>query len=270
MTTTLTPHIHPTAIVHPQAHLHPTVEVGPYCVIGEQVTIGAGTVISPHVVIEGWTEIGARNRIFPGAAIGQAPQDLKYGGDNTLVRIGDDNTIRECVTINRATATGEVTEIGNGNLLMAYVHVAHNCHLHDHIVIANAVSLAGHIEIESRATIGGMAGFHQFVHIGRQAMVGAMSRVDRDVAPYTLVEGSPARVRTLNLVGLRRAGLADSGPAFKALKQAHRLLFRSELSLAEALEQIQPLLEHEAVAHLYHFAKESSQGDRRRGLVPGR
>jgi UDP-N-acetylglucosamine acyltransferase len=160
------PQIHPTALVHPNAQLHATAQIGPYAVIGEHVKIGPDSVIGAHVVIEGQTEIGARNRIFPGAAIGLEPQDLKYDGSLSLVQIGDDNTIREYVTINRATRAGEATIVGNNNLLMAYVHVAHNCILQDHIVIANAVALAGHVEIESRAVIGGVLGVHQFVHIG--------------------------------------------------------------------------------------------------------
>jgi len=268
----LTPQIHPTAVVHPGAEIHPTARIGPHAVIGERVKIGAQTEVMANVVIEGWTEIGARNRFFPGAAIGMEPQDLKYSGDDTLVRIGDDNRIRECVTINKATKAGEATRIGNGNLLMAYVHVAHNCLLQDSIVIANAVSLAGHVEIESRAVIGGMAGFHQFVHVGELAMVGAMSRIDRDVAPFTLVEGSPARVRTLNVLGLKRAGLQekDDGAAYKALKKAYRTLFRSGKSLEEALQEIEPLLHVPDVRHLYHFVKLSSQTESRRGLIPGK
>ncbi len=268
----LTPQIHPTAVVHPGAKLHPSVKVGPGAVIGEHVTIGAETEVGPHVVIDGWVEIGERNKFFPGAAIGLEPQDLKYSGDLTLVRIGDDNRIREYVTVNRATATGEVTQIGSGNLLMAYVHVAHNCVLHDGIVIANAVSLAGHIEIESRAVIGGMTGFHQFVKVGRHAMVGAMSRVDRDVAPYMLAEGHPARVRMLNLVGLKRSGIAEQegGEVMKALKLANRLLFRSDLRVAEALEQLQPLMQYEPIQHLYTFVKDATQDESRRGLVPGK
>ena len=221
----LTTLIHPTAVVHPGAQLHPTVRVGAYAVVGERVKIGAGTVVGPHVVLDGWTEIGERNQFFPGAAIGLEPQDLKYDGSVSLVKIGDGNRFREYVTVNRATEAGGSTLIGNNNLLMAYVHVGHNCVLSDHIVIANAVSLAGHVQIESQAVIGGVLGIHQFVHVGRLAMVGGMSRIDRDVPPFMLVEGSPARVRSLNQVGLRRSGLMeqDSGVGFKQLKQAFRL-----------------------------------------------
>ena len=265
--------IHPTAVIHPGAEVHPTAQIGPHVVIGERVKIGAETKVDANAVIDGWVEIGEHNRIFPGAAIGLDPQDLKYDGDLTLVKIGNNNRIREFVTINRATQAGEVTQIGNNNLLMAYVHVAHNCVLHNNIVIANAVSLAGHVEIESRAVIGGMAGFHQFVRVGELAMVGAMSRIDRDVPPYMLVEGSPPRVRSLNLVGIRRAGVTklDEGSTYKALKQAHRILFRSGGGVkAENLRELDPLLHHEMVRHLYRFVKDSTQDGKRRGLIPGK
>lgn len=228
--------IHPTAVIHPGAELHPTVQVGPYAVIGEQVKVGAETVIGAHAVLEGLTEIGARNQIFPGATIGLEPQDLKYDGGLSLVKIGDGNRIREYVTINRATRTGEATLIGNGNLLMAYVHVAHNCVIEDSVLISNAVALAGHVHIESRAVIGGVLGIHQFVRIGRLAMVGGMSRIDRDVPPYMLVEGNPARVRSLNLVGLKRAGIAEAeqGRVFQNLKKL------SAFSTAPAYLTIKP------------------------------
>lgn len=263
--------IHPTASIHPGAELHPTVRVGAYAAIGENVKIGAETVISPHAVIEGPTEIGAGNKIFPGAAIGLEPQDLKYDGSPSWVRIGDRNTIREYVTINRATHAGEATIIGNDNLLMAYVHVAHNCVIEDSVIIANSVSLAGHVHIESRAVIGGVLGIHQFVHVGRLAMVGGMSRLDRDVPPYMLVEGNPSRVRSLNQVGLKRAGLMDAeqGRVFQTLKKAFRTLYRSGLTLNQALEQLELLPDNEHLQHLRQFLK-LSQMEGRRGLIPGR
>lgn len=262
--------IHPTAIIAPGAELHPSVQVGPYAVIGEQVRIGAGTTIGAHAVIDGWTEIGEENRIFPGAAIGLESQDKKTDGSLSVVRIGDRNRIREYVTINRATKAGEATVIGNDNLLMAYVHVAHNCVLQNRIVISNAVSLAGHIVVESGAVIGGMSGLHQFVHVGRNAMIGGMSRVERDVPPYMLVEGNPARVRSLNLVGLERAGLrADpEGDVFQQLKQAYRLLYRSDLLLKEAIAEIRQISDRDHLSHLCNFL-EASQTSGRRGPTPG-
>jgi UDP-N-acetylglucosamine acyltransferase len=268
----LTTLIHPTAVIHPGATLHTSVKVGPYAVIGEKVSVGPETEIGAHVVLDGHTEIGARNQIFPGAAIGIEPQDLKYDGSLSVVKIGDDNRIREYVTINRATQSGEVTRIGNNNLLMAYVHVAHNCVLGNQIIIANAVSLAGHVEVESNAVIGGVLGVHQFVHIGRFAMVGGMSRIDRDVPPYTVVEGNPCRVRGLNLVGLKRAGLTrtDGGQPYRELKEAYRLLYRSKQPLKSMLGELDQWSHNDHIRHLQQFLRDSSQQAGRRGPTPGR
>jgi UDP-N-acetylglucosamine acyltransferase len=267
LTTPMATLIHPTAVIHPGAKLHPTVQIGAYAVIGENVKVGPETTIGAHVVLEGPTEIGARNRIFPGAVIGLEPQDLKYDGASSWVRIGDDNRIREYVTINRATGAGEATQVGNGNLLMAYVHVAHNCVIGDSVVIANGVALAGHVEIESKAVIGGVLGIHQFVHIGRLAMVGGMSRIDRDVPPYMLVEGNPARVRSLNLVGLKRAGMTTA--EMGQLKKAFRTLYRSGQSMNQAVEHLDLLPDSEHLQHLRRFLQ-LSQLEGRRGLIPGR
>lgn len=263
--------IHPTAAIHPGAQLHPTVQVGAYAVIGEKVKVGAGTIIGAHAVLDGNTEIGECNQIFPGAAIGLEPQDLKYDGAPTGVIIGNGNKIREYVTINRATHEGEATVIGNNNLLMAYVHIAHNCTIEDSAIITNAVSLAGHVHIESRAVIGGVLGIHQFVRVGSLAMVGGMSRIDRDVPPYMLVEGNPSRVRSLNQVGLKRAGLAeaDQGQVFQTLKKAFRILYRSGFSFNQALEQLELLPDSEQLQHLRRFLQ-LSQMKGRRGLIPGR
>ncbi|MBD2022162.1 acyl-ACP--UDP-N-acetylglucosamine O-acyltransferase [Leptolyngbya sp. FACHB-36] len=262
--------IHPTAVIHPGADLHPTVQVGPYAVIGAKVKVGPETTIGAHVVLDGWTEIGARNRIFPGAAIGLEPQDLKYDGSESLVTIGDDNCIREYVTIHRATFAGEVTAIGNHTLLMAYTHVGHNCVVEDHAIITNSVALAGHVHVEAWARIGGVLGVHQFVRVGRYAMIAGMSRIERDVPPYMRVEGNPARVRSLNVVGLKRAGFADAegGGSFEALKQAYRLLYRSGLTLTEALDKIDAL-DDEHVHYLHRFLQLSQQPNRR-GPTSGR
>ncbi len=259
--------IHPTAVIHPGAQLHPTVRVGPYAVIGEYVKIGPETTVGAHAVIDGRTEIGERNQIYPGAAIGWEPQDLKYDGAPSFVKIGDDNIIREYVTVNRATGLGEATVIGSGNLLMAYVHVAHNCVLENQVVIANSVALAGHVHIESRAVIGGVLGIHQFVRIGRLAMVGGMSRIDRDVPPYMLVEGNPSRVRSLNLVGMKRAELSATEQS--CLKKAFRILYRSELTVVRALQQLSELGDSEHLQHLRRFVQLSLM-EGRRGLTPGK
>jgi UDP-N-acetylglucosamine acyltransferase len=264
--------IHPTAVIHPGAELHPTVQVGAYAVIGERVKVGEGTIIGPHVVLDGRTEIGARNHLFPGAAIGLEPQDLKYDGSLNLVKIGDDNIIREYVTIHRATRAHEMTVIGNHNLLMAYVHVGHNCVIEDHVIISNSVALAGHVHIESRARLSGVLGVHQFVHIGQWSMVGGMSRIERDVPPFMLVEGNPSRVRSLNLVGLKRAGMMeeDNGQTFQALKKAFRLLYHSGLTLNQALEQLDLISDSKAIQHLRQFLKRSAGMKGRRGPIPGK
>ena len=259
--------IHPTAVIHPDAQLNPTVRVAPYAVIGAGVKIGAHTNIGSHVVIEGLTEIGEHNSIFPGAAIGLEPQDLKYKGAASWVKIGDRNRIREYVTINRATEEGEATVIGNDNLLMAYAHVAHNCIIDNEVIIANNVAMAGHVQIESMAVISGVLGIHQFVHIGRMAMVGGMSRISRDVPPYMLVEGNPAKVRSLNLVGLKRRGFTSSD--FRQLKKAFRILYSDNLALTEAIEQLELFSDNEHIRYLVNFLKMSVlQG--RRGLIPGK
>lgn len=260
--------IHPTAIIHPQAELHSTVKVGPFCVIENQVKIGANTEILAHVTISGPTEIGENNRIFPGAVIGLEPQDLKYKGAASGLKIGNHNTIRECVTINRATSEGENTEIGDQNLLMAYTHVAHNCIIENGVIIANNVALAGHVKIESRAVIGGVLGVHQFVQIGKMAMLGGMSRIDRDVPPFMLVEGNPAQVRSLNLVGLKRAGLTTE--EIRLLKNAFHTLYHDEIPFTKAVEQLKLLLDNPYIFHLYNFLFESITNNQRRGVIPGK
>ena len=250
------------------AELHPTVEVGAGCVVGEHVRIGAGTKLYPHVVIDGWTSIGSDNRIYPGAAIGLEPQDLKYRGAPSRVEIGDRNSLREYTTVNRATEEGEVTRIGNDNLLMAYAHVAHNCEIADGVIIANSTALAGYVRIESQARISGLLGIHQFTHIGKLAMVGGMARIDRDVPPFTMVEGNPGRIRGLNLVGLKRSGLKVTDPAFKQLKEAYRLLYRNEGNMEATLQELASWTDSELVMELVNFLDRSIHDEGRRGPLP--
>lgn len=257
--------IHPTAIIDPRAELDPTVEVGPYAVIGAEVKIGPRTVVGSHAVIEGPIEIGCDNQIYPGAALGLPPQDLKYKGARSYVVIGDRNIIREYVTVNRATGEEEKTIIGNDNLLMAYVHIAHNCVLGDGIVIANGVSLAGHVEVESKAVIGGILGIHQFVRIGTMAMLGGMSRIDRDVPPYMLVEGNPCHIRSLNMVGFKRNNFTRE--QIEVLKKAYRILYKSGLTINQALKQLEPLQVYPEVRHLSEFIYASVNDPNRRGLI---
>ncbi|WP_319421233.1 acyl-ACP--UDP-N-acetylglucosamine O-acyltransferase [Pleurocapsa sp. FMAR1] len=255
--------IHPTAVIDDHAQIHPTVRIEPYAVIGSQVTIGADTVVGSHVIIDGLTTIGKENQIFPGAAIGLEPQDLKYKGANSQVIIGDRNRIREYVTINRATNEGEATVIGDDNLLMAYAHVGHNCVIGNEVVIANSVAIAGHVHIESMAIISGVLGIHQFVHIGTMAMVGGMSRISRDVPPYMMVEGNPARVRSLNLTGLKRRGFDQN--EVRELKKAFRILYLQQIPLTDAIAQLDQLSDNKHIRHLQDFVRQSSSG--RRGLI---
>ena len=263
--------IHPTAVVHPSAELDPTVQIGPYAIIGENVKIGAGTTVGAHAIIEGPTIIGVGNQIFPGAAIGLDSQDLKYKGGETWVKIGDYNRIREYVTINRATGIGEATEIGNHNLLMAYVHIAHNCTIEDNVKIANATSLAGDVHVESEAVISGVLGIHQFVRVGRLSMIGGMTRIQRDVPPFMIVEGTPARVRSLNLVGLERAGCTPAELAI--LKKAFRTIYHSPKTLSHSLDDLTLLGDSDRVQYLQRFLRLSIDGkkdNKRRGLIPGK
>ena len=229
--------IHNFANVSPKAALSDGVVVGPGAVIGPDVIIGPNTLVGPNVIIDGRVKIGSNNKIFPGACIGLEPQDLKYKGDLTEVLIGNNNTLRECVTINRATFNGEKTVIGDQNLLMAYSHLGHNCEIGNNVVISNSVQVAGHVLVEDRAVIGGCLGIHQFVQIGYLAMVGGMTRVDRDVPPYCLAEGHPGRMRGLNKVGIKRNNLdKDNKDEYNQLKRIWNLLFKSNYVISDGLK----------------------------------
>lgn len=251
--------IHETAVIYPGARLGRDVEVGPYSVIGENVFIGDGTKIGSHVVIEGWTTIGKECQIHHGACVGNAPQDLKFKGEKTFVYIGDNTVIREFVTINRATGEGEETRIGSNCLLMGTVHIAHNCVVGNNVVISNHAGLAGHVTVEDRAIISGLTGVHQFVKIGRNAMVGGASKVVQDVPPFVIADGRPARVCGLNSVGIARAGLSEE--VRRNLKRAYRILFRSGLKLSEAITTMEQELDSsEPVDHLLRFLRNVNRG----------
>jgi len=227
------PLIHPSAIVDPKAELDSSVEVGAYSIIGADVKIGAGCKIGPHVVIEGHTTLGTDNTIFQFASIGAAPQDKKYGGEPTQLVIGDQNTIREFVTINRGTTQDEgVTRIGNDNWIMAYVHIAHDCQLGDHITMSNNATLAGHVHLGDWVTTGGFTTVHQFCHIGDHAMTAFTAAVAQDVPPFVMAAGNRAAPAGINSVGLQRRGF--SSEQITAIKRAYRLLYRANLSLDEA------------------------------------
>jgi UDP-N-acetylglucosamine acyltransferase len=209
-------------------------------------------------VVEAHTTVGRDCRIHAGAVVGGTPQDLKFTGGVSYCVLGDRNTVREHVTINRATGEGDCTRIGDDNLLMAGVHVAHDCVIGNGCVIANGVTMAGHVQIEDLAVIGGMTGLHQFLRVGRLAMVGAMSRVTQDVAPFMLCEGSPPRVHGLNVVGLRRHGTPAA--ARRVLQRAHRLLFRSDMTVSQALGEAARLGDEPELLHLLRFVQGSTRG----------
>lgn len=232
--------IHPTAIVHEGAWLHPSVTVGAYSFIGAHVKVGAGTRIGPHCVIEGHTTIGADNQIFQFASLGAQPQDKKYAGEPTELVIGDRNTIREFCTFNTGTSQDAgVTRVGNDNWIMAYVHIAHDCAVGSHTILANNATLAGHVHVGDWVILGGLTGVHQFVKIGAHAMAGFASRVAQDVPPFMMIEGNPLAVRGFNIEGLRRRGFTPE--RLKAVKQMHRLLYRQGLSLEDAVQAIASL-----------------------------
>lgn len=251
--------IHPTAIIHADSDIAPSVRIGPYAVIGPSVVIGQDTEIAAHATIAGYTRIGCGNKIYGYASLGEAPQDKKYQGEETWLEIGDNNVIREFVTLNRGTkAGGGVTCIGSDNWIMAYVHVAHDCVVGDHTVLANNASLAGHVIVEDYAVFGGFAVVHQYCRIGAYAMLAANARVSKDVPPY-LMCGPDGRPHGLNVIGLSRNGFDDT--AIAALKKAYRILYREHLPLQDALKKLEeenktaPILQR-----LLDFISKSSRG----------
>jgi UDP-N-acetylglucosamine acyltransferase len=251
--------IHPTAVVDPRAEIGDGVGIGPYCVIGPDVRIGARTSVGAHCVFEGWTEIGPDCRITHSVCLGGEPQDVKYKGEKTYVRIGARNIIREFTTVHRATGEGNETRVGDDNFLMAYVHVAHNCTVGNGTVISNLTAMAGHVTIEDFARVSGVIPIHQFVRVGAHSIVGGGSRVPKDVLPYVRVAGNPLRVSGLNLIGLKRAGFPPE--TLRVLQEAYRLIFRSTLNVSQAVEavkaQLPPIPE---ILHLVEFIETSQRG----------
>lgn len=229
--------IHPSAVVSPRARLSPGVKIGAYSNIGDHVTIGPDTVVGAHVVIEGITTIGARNRIYHFSSIGSAPQDIAYKDEPTELIIGDDNVIREYVTVNRATTKEDgKTVIGNNNYIMAYVHIAHDCVLADHVIMSNVATLAGHIHIGRGAIIGGLVAIHQFVRIGDFAFLGAKSGVDRDVPPFMMTAGPRAKLYGINRKGLSRMGMDPK--KIEGLKNAYRIIWRDHVRFSEGIAKV--------------------------------
>lgn len=252
--------IHPTAIIQPEARIDEGVEIGPYAVIGEHVSIGSGTKVGPHAVIEGWTEIGKDNQIFQFASVGAEPQDLKFHGEKSYLRIGDRNRIREFVTIHRGTEDGGgETVVGNDNLFMAYSHVAHDCMVGNNVILANCGTLAGHVTMDDFAILGGLSGVHQFSRVGAHAMIGGGSVVVQDVPPYVIAQGNHAKTAGLNLVGLKRRGFSEE--TVRAVKKAYRFVFRSGLRLDEALGKIESELDQSPeLKEFVEFIRKSERG----------
>jgi UDP-N-acetylglucosamine acyltransferase len=251
--------IHPTAVVDPGARIGDGVTIGPYTIIGPDVSIGAGTSVGSHCVFEGWTEIGPDCRITHSVCLGQEPQDVKYRGEETYVRIGARNLIREFTTVHRATGEGAETRVGDDNFIMAYVHIAHNCLVGSNTVISNLTTMAGHVTVEDHARISGVIPIHQFVRIGTHSIVGGGSRVPKDILPYIKAAGNPLRVSGLNTIGLQRAGFEQE--TVKILHEAYRLIYRSNLNVSQAVERIKsevrPIPE---IKHLLEFIETSDRG----------
>jgi UDP-N-acetylglucosamine acyltransferase len=251
--------VHPTAIVAPEAELGAEVEVGPFAIVGPAVTVGPRCKVAARAILEQNVRLGADCRVGTGSIIGGAPQDLKYAGEETWVEIGDGTVVREYCTINRGTTQSRVTRLGTQCLVMTYVHIAHDCHIGDRVILANGVQLAGHVTIDSCATISGLTPVHQFVKIGAYAFVGGMSRVTKDVPPYTKAVGSPMKLYGLNAVGLQRHGF--SAEAVTELKKAYRLFFRSGLNISQALERARSeLAQLPEVVTFLQFIEESGRG----------
>lgn len=255
--TTHDPLIHPTAIIHPTAKIDPTAKVGPYAVIGEDTVLGPRVSVGPHAVVE-FADIGEACTIFSGAYVGTAPQDLKYRGEKTRLSLGPGCVVRESATLNRGTAATGITKIGARCLFMAYSHVAHDCIIGNEVILANSVAVAGHCEVGDWCVIGGMVGLHQFVRVGKLAMIGAGAMVPLDIPPYALAWGDRARLSGLNLIGLRRRGFAPD--VVKDIKKVYFELFDGSAPMKERLEQLLAQKRSEPVQEFLSFVKASPRG----------
>ncbi|MEK6582759.1 MAG: acyl-ACP--UDP-N-acetylglucosamine O-acyltransferase [Nitrospirota bacterium] len=256
----MTTEIHKTAIIDPNAVIDEDVFIGPFCIVGEGVKLKKGARLMSNVIIEGNTEIGEGCQIYPFASIGLPPQDIKYKGEKTGVRIGNNTVIREYASVHRASVGGDgMTAVGDNNFLMAYVHIAHDCKIGNNVVIANSAGLAGHVAVEDYAVIGGIVGVHQFTRIGAYAMVGAFSGIGQDIPPYTMASGPRAKLFGLNSVGLKRNGFPDS--TINELKKAYKILFREKLTLKEALKKVQKdFPDSKEIRYLVGFIEKNKRG----------
>lgn len=233
--------IHPTAIIDPAAQIGDNVEIGPYCIIGPGVVLGEGCWLQHHVTLCGPSRIGRGNRFFAYGSIGQQTQDLKYAGEPTYLEIGDGNCFREFVTIHRATSPGNCTRVGSRGNFLAYAHIAHDCTVGDEVIFSNNGTLAGHVKVGDCAIVGGLTAIHQFCRIGRFAILGGCSKIVQDVPPFMIADGNPAEIRGVNKIGMDRHQFAPE--AIREIKEAYRLLYRSDMNVAQAAEQIREKLE---------------------------
>jgi len=251
--------IHPTALVHDEARIGNDVEIGAFAIVGERCVLGDGCVIAPRASLERDVKLGTGVKIGVGSVIGGDPQDLKYAGEHTTVEIGDHTTIREYATINRGTTQSFKTTVGKNCFIMSYVHLAHDCHIGDGVIMSNGVQLAGHVTVDDKATISGLTAVHQFVKIGRYSFIGGMSRVPKDVAPYVKAVGNPIKLYGLNAVGLERNGFPEE--VRRELKRAYRLFFKSELNLSQARERASAELQmYPEVEEFLRFFDTSDRG----------
>lgn len=251
--------IHPTAIVSPRATLGARVEVGPFAIIGDGCEIGDDCQIHPRATLDRDVKLGSGVKVGIGSVLGGPPQDLKYAGEQTTVEIGDGTVIREFVTVNRGTSHSFKTTVGARCLLMSYVHLAHDCHIGNGVILGNSVQLAGHVIIEDRATLSGLSGVHQFVRIGRHAFIGGCSRVSKDIPPFLKAVGNPVKLYGLNSVGLQRSGFSEQ--VVRELKRAYRLFFRSDLNVSQAMQRAESELEmFPEVKELMRFVEGSGRG----------
>jgi len=251
--------IHPSAIVSKRAEIAAGVEIGPYAIVGDGCVIADGCTIAPHAVLERNVHLAANVKVGVGSVLGGDPQDLKFKGEETTVEVGDGSVIREYATINRGTAQSMKTTVGKGCFIMSYVHLAHDCHVGDGVIISNATQLAGHVTVEEKAILSGVSAVHQFALIGRYSFIGGCSRVAKDVPPYVKAVGNPVKLYGLNTVGLQRNGFSED--VIRELKRAYRLFFKSELNVSQARERAESELKQiPEVVEFLRFFERSDRG----------
>jgi UDP-N-acetylglucosamine acyltransferase len=249
--------LHPTSIVHPSAEIGKNAEIGPYCIVGEHASIGARSILQAHVVVNGWTQVGDDCQLYPFSTVGAASQDRKYAGERAFTRVGNRTILREYVSIQRATGRDELTAVGDDCLLLAYVHIAHNCILGNGVTMSNLAQLAGHVNVGDYVTIGGQTGIHQFTRVWRHAMVGGMSKLTKDVPPFFLVEGNPCQPYGLNSVGLRRAAFPVEER--QEIKRFYKLLYDPKLNVSQAIEAMKAEVKTDAGREIIAFLEAPSE-----------